>query len=198
MVNVVEGGTLSADLERIITQKMDAMVSQRVEAVLAAKEAEKAARPSKMTIIATKGTLDWAYPPLILASTAAAMGWEVGIFFTFYGLNIIHKKKHKKLSVAPLGNPAMPMPVPNLIGALPGMTKMGTAVMKHMFKSHGVASIEELLEMCTDLGVTLLPCGMTVEVFGYGHDDFIEGVEPLCGAAHFIEYAADADVSIYV
>jgi len=177
---------------------MEAMVRKAVDAYLAEKEAEEADRPRKMVIVATKGTLDWAYPPLIMASTAAALGWEVGIFFTFYGLNIIHKKKLKKLSVAPLGNPAMPMPVPNLIGAIPGMTKVGTTVMKSMFKAHGVASIDDLIEICLDLGVKFLPCGMTIEVFGYDPNDFIDGVEPVCGAAHFIEYAADADVPIFV
>jgi peroxiredoxin family protein len=178
-----------------LTADMQAMVRQAVDEYMAEREATKT---KKLVIVATKGTLDWAYPPLVMASTAAAMGWEVGIFFTFYGLNIIHSKKYKHLKVAPLGNPAMPMPVPNLIGAIPGMTQMGTQVMKSMFKSHGVASIEDLLEMCVDLGVKLMPCGMTVDVFGYDPKDFIEGVDPMCGAAYFIEYAADADVSIFV
>jgi len=181
-----------------LTEDMQALVRNAVDEYLAEKLAEEADKPRKMVIVATKGTLDWAYPPLIMASTAAALGWEVGIFFTFYGLNIIHKKKSKKLSVAPLGNPAMPMPVPNIIGAIPGMTMMGTAVMKRMFKSHGVASIDELMEICLELDVKMLPCGMTIEVFGYDVDDFIDGIEPVCGAAHFIEYAADADVSIFV
>ena len=173
---------------------IQALVRQAVDDYLA----EKAAKPKKMVIIATKGTLDWAYPPLILASTAAAMGWEGGIFFTFYGLNIIHKDKYKKLKIAPLANPAMPMPVPNLVGAIPGMTQVGTTVMKSMFKAHGVASVEDLLEMCMDLGVKMMPCGMTLEVFGYKPDDFLEGIDPVCGAAHFIEYAADADVALFI
>ena len=179
-------GELGADMQALIRQAVDDYM------------AEKAAQPKKMVIIATKGTLDWAYPPLILASTAAAMGWEVGIFFTFYGLNIIHKDKYNKLKIAPLGNPAMPMPVPNLVGAIPGMTQVGTTVMKSMFKTHGVASVEDLLDMCLELGVKMMPCGMTIEVFGYKADDFMEGIDPVCGAAHFIEYAADADVSLFV
>ncbi|HEX3607366.1 MAG TPA: DsrE/DsrF/DrsH-like family protein [Candidatus Dormibacteraeota bacterium] len=149
-----------------------------------------------MAIISTKGTLDWAYPPLILASSAAAMGWEVGIFFTFYGLNIIHK--NKKLMVAPLGNPAMPMPVPNLVGAIPGMTQMATTMMKKQFKGKGVASIDELMQSCIDLGVRLMPCQMTVDVFGYKQEDFLPAAEPGCGAAAFIRFAADADVSLFV
>ncbi|MHB8620849.1 MAG: DsrE/DsrF/DrsH-like family protein [Chloroflexota bacterium] len=149
-----------------------------------------------MALIATKGTLDWAYPPLILASTAVALGWEAGIFFTFYGLNIIHKGK--SLSVAPLANPAAPMPVPNFIGAIPGMTSMGTKIMKMMFKKHGVASIDSLLEMCIEGGVKLFPCGMTMDVFGYKPTDFIEGADPVCGATHFLNYAADADVAMFI
>lgn len=182
--------TLPADIERL--------VRERVDAYLREKEEEKAQRTPKLAIIATKGTLDWAYPPLILATTAAALGWDVGIFFTFYGLNIIHKKKNKHLQVAPLGNPAMPMPVPNLVGAIPGMTAMGTQVMKSMFKSHHVSSIDELLELAVDAGVKMWPCGMTLEVFGYKQEDFIDGVQEVCGATHFIGYAKDADVSLFI
>lgn len=182
--------TLPADIERL--------VRERVDAYLREKEDEKAQRTPKLAIIATKGTLDWAYPPLILATTAAALGWDVGIFFTFYGLNIIHKKKNKHLQVAPVGNPAMPMPVPNFIGAIPGMTAMGTQVMKSMFKGHHVSSIEELLGFAVDAGVKMWPCGMTLEVFGYKQEDFIDGVQAVCGATHFIGYAQDADVSLFI
>ena len=92
--------------------------------------AEQAKKPKKLAIIATKGTLDWAYPPLILATTGASLGWETGIFFTFYGLNIL--RKDRKLEIGTTGNPAMPMPVPmpQLLTALPGMTPIATAMMK--------------------------------------------------------------------
>ena len=182
----------------LTSEELERMVRERVDAYLQEKEAEKEQKIPKLAIIATKGTLDWAYPPLILATTAAALGWDVGIFFTFYGLNIIHKDKSKHLQVAPLGNPAMPMPVPNIVGALPGMTAMGTSVMKKMFSSHHVTSIDELLEMAVDSGVKMWPCGMTLEVFGYKQEDFIDGVQQVCGAAHFIGYAQDADVSLFI
>ena len=120
------------------------------------------------------------------------------MFFTFYGLNIIHRHRGKKLKVAPLGNPAMPMPVPNVVGAIPGMTHLGTRVMKRMFKAKGVAGIDELLEMALETGVKMWPCGMTLEVFGYKQEDFIDGVQQVCGAAHFIGYAQDADVSLFI
>ena len=182
----------------LTSEELERMVRERVDAYLKEKEAEKEQKIPKLAIIATKGTLDWAYPPLILATTAAALGWDVGIFFTFYGLNIIHKDKNKHLQVAPVGNPAMPIPVPNIIGVIPGMTAMGTTVMKRMFNGHHVASIDELLEMAVDSGVKMWPCGMTLEVFGYKQDDFIDGVQEVCGAAHFIGYAQDADVSLFI
>ncbi len=181
-----------------VDRDLEQQVQTIVDAHLAKRDAERAARPKKMAIIATKGTLDWAYPPLILASTAAALGWEAGIFFTFYGLNIIHKKKGKHLGVAPLGNPAAPIPVPNFIGALPGMTSLATVVMKTMFKNHGVASIDDLMEAAIDSGVKFIPCAMTMEVFGYKDGDFIEQAEPSCGAAHFLAWASDADVSLFI
>jgi len=180
------------------SEELERMVRERVDAYLQEKEAEKEQKIPKLAIIATKGTLDMAYPPLILATTAAALGWDVGIFFTFYGLNIIHKEKSKHLQVAPIGNPAMPIPVPNIVGILPGMTAMGTTVMKRMFDSHHVSTIDELLEMTVDSGVKMWPCGMTLEVFGYNQDDFIDGVQEVCGAAHFIGYAQDADVSLFI
>ncbi|MEX1156985.1 MAG: DsrE/DsrF/DrsH-like family protein [Chloroflexota bacterium] len=151
-----------------------------------------------MAIIATKGTLDWAYPPLILATTAASLGWEAGIFFTFYGLNIL--RKDRKLEIGTTGNPAMPMPIPmpQLLTALPGMTPIATRMMKRQFKDHGVASIDELIDLSKELGVKLQPCGMTMDVFGFSEGEFIEGIEPVCGATHFLDWAADADVSLFV
>jgi peroxiredoxin family protein len=179
-----------------LSPEMEAAIRERVDAYMAELKAKEKRRTKRMALIATKGTLDFAYPPLILASTAASLGWDVGVFFTFYGLNIL--KKERKLSVAPLGNPAMPMPVPNLVGAIPGMTAMGTTMMKRMFKQKGVASIDELLAACVDTGVRLMPCQMTADVFGYSKDDFIESAEPACGAATFIRYAAEADISLFI
>lgn len=150
-----------------------------------------------MAIIATKGTLDWAYPPLILATTGASLGWDVGIFYTFYGLKIL--QKNRKLEIGTTGNPAMPMPIPmpQLLTALPGMTPMATWMMKNQFKDHGVASIDELIDLAVELGVKLQPCGMTMDVFGFKEDSFIDGIEPVCGATHFLTWAADADICLF-
>jgi peroxiredoxin family protein len=197
MVQVPEPRSMD-DIDALIRDRVDALATARVEELLAIKEAERAAKPKKLAIIATKGTLDWAYPPLILATTAASLGWEAGIFFTFYGLSIL--RKDRKLEVGTTGNPAMPMPVtmPQILTALPGMTPMATSMMKRQFKDHGVASIDELVDLAIEMGVIMQPCGMTMDVFGYKESEFIEGVQPVCGAAAYLSWAADADVSLMI
>ena len=155
----------------------------------------------KLAIIATKGSLDWAYPPFILASTAAALGYETQIFFTFYGLQLLKKKM--ALAVTPLGNPGMPMPMgmdkwfPVLGLTLPGMQGMMTSMMKSKMKSKGVASLEELRELCIEAEVKLIACQMTVDLFDMNHSDFIEGVE-YAGAAAFFEFAGESDICLYI
>jgi peroxiredoxin family protein len=174
------------DVRRIVASELE-----RAEA------RDPAAR--KATFIASKGTLDWAYPPLILATTAAASGLESSIFFTFYGLNIIHKDFERLLKVSPLGNPAMPMPVsmPNVVLGLPGMGPMATSMMKAKFRDKHVAGIRELLESAQELDVRLIACQMTMDVFGYEQDDFIEGVE-FAGAAAYLAEARHAHVTLFV
>jgi len=180
----------TTELQDLVRRTVDDMLNQR--------EAKKETKPKKIAMIATKGTLDWAYPPLVLAGTAASLGWDTGIFFTFYGLNIVHKKMSKKISIAPIANPAMPMPVPvpNLLGSLPGMTPFATFMMKKKFKDAGVASIRELTDNAIEAGVKMFPCAMTMKVFGYDKSDFMDGCEPICGAAAFLSWAADADVTL--
>jgi len=187
-----------SDLDALLRDRVDALVTARVDEILALRAAEKASKPKKIAIIATKGTLDWAYPPLILATTAATLGWDSGIFFTFYGLNLL--KKNRKLEVGTTGNPAMPMPVPmpQFLTALPGMTPMASSMMRKQFKDHGVASIDELIDLAVEMGVVMQPCGMTMDVFGYKESEFIEGVQPVCGATAFLDWAADADISLLV
>ncbi|OGW13036.1 MAG: NADH dehydrogenase [Nitrospirae bacterium GWA2_42_11] len=150
-----------------------------------------------MALIASKGTLDMAYPPLILATTAAAMDIECSIFFTFYGLDIINKNKNKNLKVPSLANPAMPIPLPNIIGALPGMTSMATMMMKSWMSKVNVPSITELLDISKETGVKLIACQMTMDVMGIKKEDLIDGIE-VCGAAGFLEFAAEADITLFV
>jgi peroxiredoxin family protein len=152
----------------------------------------------KMALIATKGTLDWAYPPYILASTAASLGWEVQVFFTFYGLQLL-RKDLSAVKISPLANPAMPMPVPMpvLMQALPGMESMATLMMKNKMKAKGVASLEELRQVCIESDVKLIACQMTVDLFEFDKADFIPQAE-FGGAATFLGFAGGADVSLYV
>ena len=154
--------------------------------------------PKKMAIIATKGTLDWAYPPLILSSTAAALGYEVQVFCTFYGLSLL-RKDVSGIRVSPLGNPAMPMPVPMpvLVQALPGMEAMATMMMKNKMKAKGVASVEELRSLCLEADVKFIACQMTVDLFEFKPSDFIDGIE-ICGATTYLDFAGSADIQLYI
>ncbi|GAB4544237.1 MAG: DsrE/DsrF/DrsH-like family protein [Thermodesulfovibrionia bacterium] len=156
-------------------------------------------RRKRMAIIASKGTLDMAYPPLILASTAAAMDVETAIFFTLYGVDIINKKKYASLQVAPVANPAMPSPVPfpNILGILPGMTPMATAMMKGMIKKINWPSIPELVNTCVEAGVRMIACTPTMEMTGVKKDDLVDGVE-VAGAAEFLNFALDADITLFI
>jgi len=153
----------------------------------------------RMAIIASKGTLDMAYPPLILASTAAAMDVETAIFFTLYGVDIINKKKYASLQVAPVANPAMPSPVPfpNILGILPGMTPMATAMMKGMIKKINWPSIPELVSTCLEAGVRMIACTPTLEMTGVKKEDLVEGVV-VAGAAEFLNFALDADITLFI
>jgi|APFre7841882630_1041343.scaffolds.fasta_scaffold01639_7 peroxiredoxin family protein len=209
MTEKMPGVAIDPALDRVIRERVDALLEQR----LAAKLAElKAAKTPSMTIIATKGTLDWAYPPFILSSTAAALGWDVSVFFTFYGLELL-KKDLSGLQVSPLGNPAMPMKmpfgpdwfrsirwnIPNAMQAvIPGFEAFATTMMKKTIRNNGVAEIATLRDLCVEAGVKLIGCQMTVDLFGYKRDEFIPEVSDYVGAATFLPMAKDADVSLFI
>ncbi len=193
-----------SNLEQQFGQYLDKVLPKKLEEI----EANKT--PS-MAIIATKGTLDWAYPPFILASTGSALGWDVSVFFTFYGLLLL--KKDIDAEVSPLGNPAMPMkmpfgpkwfqsfvwPMPNLIMAgIPGFEKVATVLMKKTFKNKGVATVGELRDLCLEAGVKMVACQMTVDVFGFSKDDFIPEVKDYVGATYFLPVAAKSDVCLFI
>jgi peroxiredoxin family protein len=195
----------ASDLDRLINERLDALLPKKLA------ELREKQTPA-LTIIATKGTLDWAYPPFILASTAAALGWNVSVFFTFYGLNLL-KKDLGELKVSPLGNPGMPMKmpfgpewfkhinwnIPNAVQAvIPGFESMATTLMKQTIHSKGVAGVEELRTACIEGGVELIGCQMTVDLFGFTPEDFITEVKEYCGAATFLPKARDADVSLFI
>jgi peroxiredoxin family protein len=192
--------------------RLDAWLNNRLDELLPKKIAAiEASRTPSMSIIATKGTLDWAYPPFILASTAAALGWEVDMFFTFYGLLLL--KKDLDAEVSPLGNPAMPMkmpfgpkwfqdyswPMPNLLMAgIPGFEKLATGLMKKTFRNKGVASVEELRSLCLEADVKMVACQMTVDVFGFKNSDFIPEVTDYVGATSFLPVARKSDVCLFI
>ena len=194
----------NAQLDAWLDKKLDELLPKKIE------EIENAKTPS-MSIIATKGTLDWAYPPFILASTAAALGWEVDIFFTFYGLLLLKKKLAAEVSG--LGNPAMPMkmpfgpqwfqdidwPMPNLLMAgVPGFEKVATGLMKKTFKNKGVATVEELRGLCLEAEVKMVACQMTVDVFGFDPSEFIPEVTDFVGATSFLPVAQKSDVCLFI
>jgi peroxiredoxin family protein len=187
---------------------LDAWFDRRFEQKMAERTA---AHVPSMTIIATKGTLDMAYPPFILASTAAALGWDVSIFFTFYGLNLL--KQDLDLKVTPLGNPAMPMKLPmgptwlqgkelpmptSLMTLMPGFEGMATNMMRRTLNHKGVASIEELRALCIEAEVKLIACQMTVDLFDHPKEVFIPEIEEWVGAASFLPRALKADVNLFV
>ena len=186
-------------------QDIDALVEQKVKEVLDREfdvrmksYKQKDAGEDRAAIIASKGTLDMAYPPLILASMAAgAMDMETTVFFSFYGLDIINKKKNKKLQVPSLANPAMPIPVPNWIGVLPGMTAMATSMMKQWMKNEKVPTIPELIDLCLEGGVKMIGCQMTMDVMGVKREELIDDIE-VGGAASFLEFASKANLTLFI
>ncbi|MEJ2403442.1 MAG: DsrE/DsrF/DrsH-like family protein [Candidatus Thiodiazotropha sp.] len=201
MNNAVAMADLSA-------QDLDVWFDQRFEEKMAERDA---AHIPSMTIIATKGTLDMAYPPFILASTAAALGWDVSIFFTFYGLSLL--KQELELKVSPLGNPAMPMKLPegpawvqgkelsiptSVMSLLPGFEHIATNMMRKTMDKKGIARIDELRNLCIEAEVKLVACQMTVDLFDYGKEEFIPEIEEWVGAASFLPRALKADVNLFV
>ena len=192
--------------------QLDAWLDSRLDKLLPQKLADiESSKTPSMSIIATKGSLDWAYPPFILASTAAALGWDVDMFFTFYGLLLL--QRNIGAEVSPLGNPAMPMkmpfgpqwfqdvdwPLPNLLMAgVPGFEKVATGLMKKTFRNKGVASFEELRSLCLEADVNMIACQMTVDLFGFDNSEFIPEVTDFVGATSFLPVARKSDVCLFI
>jgi peroxiredoxin family protein len=154
-------------------------------------------RTRRIALVASKGTLDQAYPPLILASTAVSLGWEAGIYFTFYGLDILHKDRFEKLKMASLANPSGPIQLPNALGAVPGATAAATKMMRNWMSRSNMPTVPEFLDMVRDSGVQLFACATTMGVMGVEAEDLVEGAD-IAGAAAFLDYAADADVTLFI
>lgn len=185
------GGPVDSESVAELRAEVETLREELAEATADAGDGQQS-----MTIVATKGTLDMAYPPLILASTAAAFGWDVVVFHTFWGLDILHEERSKHLQLSAVGNPSMP--VPNAVAALPGMDRMTTRLMEKRIADNGTATIEELIETSLDMGVDLQACQMTVELMDYDEGDFHEGVTTGVGAATALQHMADADVQLLI
>ena len=203
------------DIEKALLEnqspQLDAWFDKRFDERFQARMQElKANQTPTLSLMVTKGTLDWAYPPFIIASTAAAFGWEVTMFFTFYGLGLL--KKELSLQISPLGNPAMPMKmpfgpswfrdiewkIPNLIVAgVPGFERFASSLMKKTLKQKGVAPIAELREICIESKFKMIACQMTVDLFGWKQEDFIPEITEWAGAASYLSIAREADTNLY-
>ena len=158
---------------------------------------QESQKRKRIALVASKGTLDQAYPPLILATTAASLGWEAGVYFTFFGLDVIHRKRSRKLKMASLANPSGPIQMPNLLGALPGATAGATLMMKRWMKNANMPPVAEFVAMAQGLGVQFFACSTTMGVMGVGEDDLIDGCL-VAGAAAFLDFAATAEVQLFV
>ena len=156
-------------------------------------KADKPAR--KLCIIASKGALDMAYPPLILANAARMSGIETHVFFTFWGLDIINKEKMANLHVATVGNPSMhPMfHIPTMVGGLPGMSAMASGMMKKEIDNLGFPPVDEFVQVLIDSGAKMYGCKMSMDMMKLEKDDLIEGAEVL-GAMEFLEVADGAQI----
>jgi peroxiredoxin family protein len=197
-----------AVIDELIRKRVEELLPQAVEAALRERDAR---RTPSLAVIAAKGTLDWAYPPFILASTAAALGWDVSVFFTFYGLNLL-RRDLSGLRVSPLGNPGMPMKmpfgpdwfkkidwnIPNIVQSnIPGFETLATTLMQQTIRDKGVAGIGELRALTQEAGVKLIACQMTVDLFGFSREEFVDGLD-YAGAASFLPVAQQSDVCLFI
>ena len=168
-------------------------------------ETHKETDVKRLAIVASKGTLDMVYPAMILATTARSLGWEASIFFTFYGLDALNRKKYKKLQVASLGNPAAPAPfsavpffkVPTILGIIPGMTSIATLFLKRWMKRSNLPTLEQFLTMADQMGVKLIACSTTMGVMQVKKEDLLPAAD-IQGAAAFLHFASKASVTLFI
>jgi peroxiredoxin family protein len=191
---------LDKSLNDLIEAKVKEILDQRVEALVAEKlKKEKESRRKRLAIaVVSKGTIETAYAALILATTAAALDMEAGVYFSFFGLNILKKGNQDSLKVVPLGNPAMPVAMPNIVSVLPGMTALATFMMKREIKKKKIATVPELMQIALETGVKLWPCQMAMDMFNLKKEDLIDGLPDPVGAATFLEYAGEADITLFI
>jgi peroxiredoxin family protein len=170
----------------------------------AAPGAEAVPERKKMALVASKGGLDEVYPVLIMASTAGALGWDTQVFCTFYGLDLLNKNRRSKMKVSAVGNAASPPPVrgiearvPTWMGALPGMNRVATKMMKKWMKDSNIPDLETMFQLCVDNGVKFHACATTMGVMGVTQDMIVEDASCL-GATAFLDFASEADIALFV
>ena len=151
---------------------------------------------NKLVIICSKGSLDMAYPPLMLATTAAAMGMQVDLYFTFWGMNMITKKTIDSLIIPSVGNPALPMP--NILGMLPGMSSMVTSMMKKNMQKIKMPSIREMIATAKEGGVRFHACSPSMNMMGLTKEDLIPEVDDIIGAATYLELASEDAITLFI
>lgn len=155
---------------------------------------------SKVSIIISRGSLDGVYPGLIMAYGARAEGIEANIFFTFFGLYAVLTDYMGKIKIATVGNPSMRVPdakgvpLPTLLGALPGMSSFATWMMKREMEKQDIPTIPEFIEIIHDAGGKLYPCKTTVDMFHLTKDDFCPQVERVLNVGEFYELAAGGEI----
>jgi peroxiredoxin family protein len=146
----------------------------------------------KVSIVISKGSLEGIYPGLIMANGARAEGMEANLFFTFFGLDAIHKQRIDHIKVATVGNPGMH--IPTLIGGLPGMSAIATKMMTSKMEKLDIPPVHEFIEMIGDTGAGLYACKASVDMFGFEAGDFVEQVKDIITVGEFYDMAAGGQI----
>jgi len=147
---------------------------------------------SKVSIIISKGSLDGVYPGLIMANGARAEGIEANLFFTFFGLDAIHRKRYQHIKVSTVGNPGMHMAT--VVGLLPGMSALATHMMDKKMEALDIPDIPEFIELIGDTGAGIYACKASVDMFGLDSEDFVDQVEDIITVGEFYEKAAGGQI----
>ena len=146
----------------------------------------------KVSIIISKGSLDGIYPGLIMANGARMEGMEANLFFTFFGLDAIHRKRHDHIKAATVGNPGMHMAT--VLGALPGMSAIATHMMEKQMTELDIPDIPEFIELISDTGAGMYACKLATDMFGFTKDDLVEQVDEIITVGEFYEKAAGGQI----
>ena len=146
----------------------------------------------KVSVIISKGSLDGIYPGLIMANGARNEGMEANLFFTFFGLDAIHVKRHDHIKISTVGNPGLH--VPTLVGGLPGMSAVVTHLMDKKMHELDIPPIPEFIEMIADTGAGIYACKASVDLFGMTRDDFVPCVKDIITVGEFYDMAAGGQI----